>query len=327
MSIVSRHATALEVCDFVYGNSPSPSFLDAAELFYEEHARYENPFITATSRSVISDIYTLTRQLCTVDVPKPLAMLYTLLRFRPPDGGSSNKWFQALQVWSEVGEISESESFDGHKKSIVEHTLNILFFPGLHTGSFGPRPLHPPSSASDSPFSFASPNPACPTDTHLTHPPQALHLSLYGQPPSDPSLPVPYTPLAIPSPLHFQLHILTRLSFNEQGRITHHRDIWDVKDVIGLVPGMGLAQWIAGRIAARGVAWVSRAVMGRCGDSGDDEQMARKDRLASVEKAKDEEHVANEKQLVVAPFEKSPAVAYIDKLRKHGSERKADEEV
>lgn len=77
--------------------------------------RYENPFITATSRSVISDIYSLARQLCYVDIPKPLAMLFILFRLKPPDkprssaGGES--WFQGLRVWTEIGEICESESF------------------------------------------------------------------------------------------------------------------------------------------------------------------------------------------------------------------------
>lgn len=38
MSVVSRHATALEVCDIVYGNSESAMSLDAVERFYEANA-------------------------------------------------------------------------------------------------------------------------------------------------------------------------------------------------------------------------------------------------------------------------------------------------
>jgi hypothetical protein len=79
---------------------------------------------------------------------------------------------------------------------------------------------------------------------------------------SSPSLPVPGTSLSIPSPFHFKLHVITRLSFNEQGRITHHRDFWDVKDVIGLVPGLTLAQWIGTRLAAKGVSIASRVWTG-----------------------------------------------------------------
>jgi hypothetical protein len=51
---------------------------------------------------------------------------------------------------------------------------------------------------------------------------------------------------------------MTRLSFNEQGRVTHHRDFWDVKDVIGLVPGLTLAQWMGTRLAAKGLSFASR---------------------------------------------------------------------
>ncbi|KAH7914443.1 hypothetical protein BJ138DRAFT_1208604 [Hygrophoropsis aurantiaca] len=329
MSVVSRHATALEVCDFVYGNSSSPKFLNAVELFYEDHASvYENPFVTATSRSVISDIYTLTRQLSVVDMPKPLAMLHTLLRLRSPDSEANSKWFRTLQVWSEVGEISESESFDGHKKSIVEHTLNILFFPGLHLGSFGARPFYTSTSASNTPISFPSPNSTPPTEHPFAPPsPQSLHLSLYGQSLTDPSLPIPYTPLTIRSPLHFQLHILTRLSFNEQGRITHHRDIWDVKDIIGLIPGMGLAQWVGGRIAARGLAWFGRTVMNHSRGSKDKEPTLNQDHITIDDKEAEEHHAENQKQLVVSPLEKPLAIPYMDWLRKHGLARSANEEV
>lgn len=83
----------------------------STKILTKGHAhRYENPFITATSRSVIADIYSLTRQLCYVDVPKPLAMLYTLFRLTPPEDSA---WFQGLRVWTEIGDICESESFGG----------------------------------------------------------------------------------------------------------------------------------------------------------------------------------------------------------------------
>lgn len=78
------------------------------------------------------------------------------------------------------------------------------------------------------------------------------------QPPTSPSLAIPGTSLSIPSPLHFRLPIITRLSFNEQGQVTHHRDFWDVKDVIGLVPGVSLAQWIGTRLAAKGILYAAR---------------------------------------------------------------------
>jgi hypothetical protein len=76
---------------------------------------YENPLLTATSRSVIADIHKLSRQLSKVDVPRPLAMFYTLFRLKPPEhvGGQDvyDPLFQALRVWTELGDMSESESF------------------------------------------------------------------------------------------------------------------------------------------------------------------------------------------------------------------------
>ncbi|EAU84191.2 hypothetical protein CC1G_08121 [Coprinopsis cinerea okayama7 len=78
-----------------------------------------------------------------------------------------------------------------------------------------------------------------------------------------PSVPIPGTSISVPSPLHSQLRIITRLTFNEQGLITHHRDIWDVKDVMGLVPGVSLAQWIGTRLAANGLSYLSRFLPSR----------------------------------------------------------------
>ena len=40
--------------------------------------------------------------------------------------------------------------------------------------------------------------------------------------------------------------------------MTYHRDIWDVKDFIGLLPGMTLAQWLGTRIAAVGLSYLSK---------------------------------------------------------------------
>ncbi|KIJ63170.1 hypothetical protein HYDPIDRAFT_113768 [Hydnomerulius pinastri MD-312] len=236
MCMIQRNTITLQVCGHVYDNSPCPSFLDTSELFYESRASYENPLITATSRSIISDIHALMRHFCIVDVPKPLSVLHNFLWSRPPANRGEEPWFRALRIWTEVDDISETESFDGHRKSMVEHTLNILLFPGLHTTYKIPKTLslHHPPSPSES----------------------GSHLSLAL--PATPSLPIPGTPLALPSPLHLQLPIMTRLSFNEQGQITYHRDIWDVRDVLRLVPGIRLVQWFAGRASASGLGWISR---------------------------------------------------------------------
>ncbi|KAJ7506586.1 hypothetical protein B0H11DRAFT_1971886 [Mycena galericulata] len=239
LSVVSAtYATAVDVCTTMYGESSASS--DTVERFYEPSAKfpsYENPVLTATSRSVITDIHQLSRQLSVIDVPRPIAMFCTLLRLQPPRTGFlarniDDPLFQAIRVWTEIGEICENESFDGHRKTIVEHTLNILAFPGIHRDSH-----YRPQSSSDSLI------------TNSTSPQAASH-------PHAPGLPVFGTSLTVPSPFHFKLHIITRLSFNEQGRITHHRDFWDVKDVMGLVPGVSLAQWIGTRLAAKSVTYV-----------------------------------------------------------------------
>ncbi|KAF7352295.1 hypothetical protein MVEN_01193200 [Mycena venus] len=234
MSIVSQtHATAVDVCSTMYGENAASSDTPRCVSLV-----YENPVLTATSRSVITDIHQLSRQLSVIDVPRPIALVCTLFRLQPPRAGFlarniDDPLFQALRVWTEIGEICENESFDGHRKTIVEHTLNILVLPGIHRD--GIHRVHP-SSDSLVPTSTASHG--------VSHP-------------SAPGLPIPGTSLTVPSPFHFKLHIITRLSFNEQGRITHHRDFWDVKDVMGLVPGASLAQWIGTRLAAKGLTYVA----------------------------------------------------------------------
>lgn len=130
-----------------------------------------------------------------------------------------------------------SITLDGHKKSFVEYTLNILFFPDLHTTYRIPKTLmlrRPPSSPADSQLSLSVP--------------------------ASPSLPIPGTLISVPSPLHFQLPVMTRLRFNEQGQITYHRDIWDFGDVIRLVPGARIALWIIARAGAWGLSWISQRV-------------------------------------------------------------------
>jgi len=202
---------------------------------------YENPFITATSRSVISDISRLSRQLSSVDVPRPLAMICTLFRLRPPnlDQNSSDALFTALRIWTDVEDICESEFFDGHRKAIVEHTLNILLLPGIHCEN---ATSHRARTSTDSLLNIHG-SPITTSNHHFF---------------ARPSLPIPGTSLSFPSPLHLQLRIITRLSFNEQGLVTYHRDIWDVKDLIGMLPGMTLAQWLGTRIAGLGLSYLSK---------------------------------------------------------------------
>jgi hypothetical protein len=80
---------------------------------------------------------------------------------------------------------------------------------------------------------------------------------------------LPFAGLNIPSPFHLKLRIITKLTFNEQGRILYHRDWWDIRDLISLIPGAQPAQWILTRVAARGLSSAMRVgswlVGGRCG--------------------------------------------------------------
>ncbi|OCB87548.1 hypothetical protein A7U60_g5453 [Sanghuangporus baumii] len=209
---------------------------------------YENPLVTASSRHIISEINALTRQLRELDVPRPLAMFKTLFRPSETYEEARESWFQVLRVWSEIDEMYDSESFDGHRLSIVEHTLNVLIFPGLHSDG---RP------ASDVEVSSLVSLPTI--GAHVTNPKPVLAIPGLRR-------------LPLPSPLHLKLHVISRLSFNEQGRITRHRDFYDVRDVLALVPGVRAAQWIGTRAAAQGLAFASRLtgwVFGKKGGSTD----------------------------------------------------------
>lgn len=107
VSLVSCHASAVEICDLVY--SANVSAWGSIERFYEPNAVYENPFVTATSRALLADIHTMGAQLSHIDVPRPLAVLYALLGMKR-EGMWTDPWFRAVKVWNEMGDVCESES-------------------------------------------------------------------------------------------------------------------------------------------------------------------------------------------------------------------------
>lgn len=149
---------------------------------------------------------------------------------------------------------------------IVEHTLHILLLPGIHCeGPLSHSVLPSLHDVGNSPTTFLHP-PSFPQ----TPPPFLI-----------PSLPIPGTSISLPSPLHSKLRIMSRLSFNEQGRITHHRDYWDVKDVIGLVPGVPLAQWVGTRLAGLGLSYISRLLPSGGTHSTEKEVLRKVDALES----------------------------------------------
>lgn len=128
----------------------------------------------------------------------------------------------------------------------MEHTVNILLLPGIHAerylGHMNAAHPHAPTS-----------------EAQRNTPSRSLHMSFSSVGgPQPTSLAVPGVGVSLPSPLHLQLHVFTRLSFNEQGRIIHHRDVWDLKDLVCLFPGGMLTQWVASRLAARALSAICR---------------------------------------------------------------------
>ncbi|KAI0005121.1 hypothetical protein BJV74DRAFT_881014 [Russula compacta] len=254
-SLFARHTAAIEVCNLVYGHTDPVSW-DTLCKFYEADAAiymppptvYENPVITATSRDSIGDIHSLSQHLSELDAPKPTSLLRSLFGLAR-NAAEGESWFQISRMWTEVDDVCENESFDGHRRCIVEHTLNILLLPGLHAERY----LGHMNAAQ--PYALTS-------EAQRNSPSRSLHVSFSSvsgpQQPSLPTLMVPGIGVSLPSPLHLQLHVFTRLSFNEQGRIIHHRDVWDLKDLVGLIPGGMLSQWVASRLAARALSAISR---------------------------------------------------------------------
>ncbi|KAG8795848.1 hypothetical protein FRC17_008072, partial [Serendipita sp. 399] len=238
-------------------SSPPPltagDVMASLERLYEPNAIYENPLVTATSREMILDIHNLSRRMAGVEIARPRTLLAWLFGWRRSSSSSSSPfsaakgrngeksgeqeqeqeqepaWFEALRCWSEIGDIvAESEGWDGTRRSVIEHTLHILLLPNLHT---------PATSSSSS-------------STRIPLSPSASHTDLYplssnnsnsnaaaaAIPPSSSSTsffhglthPVlAFRGVSLPTPFHLQLRIITKLTFNEQGRVSAHRDFWD----------------------------------------------------------------------------------------------------
>ncbi|CUA69101.1 hypothetical protein RSOLAG22IIIB_03779 [Rhizoctonia solani] len=191
----SLRASALEVHDLVWLAS-SRNVQGRLNQLYESNAVYKNTFVTATSLPIIRDIHSLTHRLCDVRIPKPTALIARILGYQATE---SQMWV-AWRIWSEIGTVCETESFDGHRKSIIEHTVHFLLLGGS---------------------------------------------------------------------LHRSVRMHTILSFNEQGRITHHQDICDLRELLYLIPGGHAVQFVTTRFAAIGLAGLSRlgSVFSRSTDS------------------------------------------------------------
>lgn len=116
--------------------------------------------------------------------------------------------------------------------SIIEHTVNILVLPGLHSdGRAGAEHVQLDIDSSS-----------------------VLSLSGAAGPPK-PALAIPgLGSLPFSSPLHLKLHLISRLAFNEQGKIVYHRDVVDISDLLRLVPGVQVAQWVGTSMVAQGLS-------------------------------------------------------------------------
>lgn len=142
---------------------------------------------------------------------------------------------------------------------MVEHSLHVLFLPDIHDHTADNTRTRDGNEHHSSHHHDRSGDSLHRPLSHLS-----VSSDLSGgsssRPtlPHSPALPVFGTDLTVPSPLHFKFHILTKLEFNEQGRIVHHRDFWDISNVMQLFPGGPLSHWIGTRLAAQGLSMASR---------------------------------------------------------------------
>ena len=163
---------------------------------------------------------------------------------------------------------------DGTKRSVIEHNLHILLLPGLHTpaaaaGASAPKRHghghgHVGSPSSSSLELAVHQQQQQQSNVSVLHALAHPVLSIAG--------------LSVPSPFHLQLRIISKLTFNEQGRISAHRDFWDARDLVGLIPGATAAQWVLTRLAARGLAtanWFFKSRSSRYNVDGEYQQQER----------------------------------------------------
>jgi hypothetical protein len=148
-------------------------------------------------------------------------------------------------MWSEMGDLTESSSYDGNRLLVFTHTLHISLLPFLDSEHVphlpGTTNATPSLRRSYSFFSLPStPYPQTPSATQpsidfgdeeqqqspgiysKTHPP--FYQKDGGLSHSLLALLNPKTIASALTTLHLKIH--TRLLFNEDGRIVGHEDIW-----------------------------------------------------------------------------------------------------
>ncbi|KAF8341268.1 uncharacterized protein EI90DRAFT_1710612 [Cantharellus anzutake] len=247
-----NRASALELHDLIYGSSilrdgPSGDARATIERLYERDAVYSNPLLTASSGDVIKDIHSLVHAFTAFSLPTPLSLFKRMLRSK-----AETEWLNIARVWSEVGDVMESDVYDGHRKVIIEHTVYLLFFPDIFAPDSAPTQsdlLRFSSTSSTISSSTTTPGDTTPTSFRnlslYSHPSQHhLHHTPQKQTISSTARALLSLCRRVTLPVH------TRLMFNESGRVVHHQDVWDVKDVVRMIPGMSVMQWAGSRLLA-----------------------------------------------------------------------------
>ncbi|KAG9040171.1 hypothetical protein FRB95_000100 [Tulasnella sp. JGI-2019a] len=230
---------ALYTCREEFGHRDVKMSLDR---FYERDAIYENPVLVATTRTVLTQIHTLVNQALQIGIPNPLRLVTSRV---------DRTLFQFSRVWSEVVEISESESFDRSRKVYIEHIVHMLFLPGMHATDDATWRTPGPSATSNDSLVLPDASNSSLSLTHSSRHTNSKHLRTRLD------LWCIHFPI---SPLHFQLRVTSRLSFNDAGRITLHRDLWDAKDlVLTFLPILKPFYWVGARmigLLVAAFAWI-----------------------------------------------------------------------
>ncbi|GAA5830614.1 hypothetical protein JCM5353_001311 [Sporobolomyces roseus] len=277
--------SVVEVQAVLYGQKGKDRERVIEEL-YTNDSIFENPLTLAKGKEAISD-------------------LFGLLALVP---GVS---------WSELGDVTESQSYDGHRLMTFSHTLHLELLPFLHSEqvqSYGDSANTPSRRRAFSVFSLpGTPFPQTPT--------ASIRESFFGTPSSDgifskthpaksvsggiASLLSLLNPKLIASTLttlHIKLH--THLLFNEDGRIIKHEDVWGIKELIeGVFPIAGFVYslnrqglgWAAGVVSRRlvGRENVGKEVKGGGEEEGEDKTQPTMDPECSTIKTPEEEEVSS----------------------------------
>ncbi|GAA6036884.1 hypothetical protein JCM8097_006333 [Rhodosporidiobolus ruineniae] len=212
--------------------------------WYDSQATFENPLTLARGRGAIGD-------------------MFALLGLVPGT------------LWSEMGDLSQSQQTDGNYLCVFSHTLHISLFPSLDT-------VPPPGGTPRRAYSFFSlpstPYPQTPSATQAS-------LDLEADLPSKPGLYSKTHPaftatrwpsqvlLGLLSPrsiassltnLHLKLH--TRLLFNEEGMIIAHEDVYGLKELVEALPVASTVYSVNRQLLSLAAGYASRKLFGAAPD-------------------------------------------------------------